>query len=84
MRSLTIARGLEQHGNRVVTRAWFSPCAHGDNATINRYWDSARAVLPSFVMAPVWAASDVVRAGKTGNHRDRAAWMRDRYRLRGN
>ena len=83
MRNLAIARGLEQDDNSVVARAWFALCAHDDNAEIAKHWDDWRAMLPDPAMAPAVSASDIVRAGEAEGHGAWAAWMRDRYGLRG-
>ena len=70
MRNLAIARGIEQDGNSVVTRAWFALCAHDDNAEIAGHWDDWRAMLPDPAMAPALAASHIVRAGEAEGHVD--------------
>lgn len=81
MRNLAIARGLEQCGDSGVDRAWFGLCAHDGNTDAAGHWESWKRLLPDKEVAPSLPASEVVRAGEAEEHREWAAYMRERYRL---
>ncbi len=81
MRNLAIARGLEQEG--MVRRAWFALCAHDANPDIAARWADWSRLLPEPSPAPAIPASEIVSIGEAEGLTDWAAYMRERYQLRG-
>ena len=81
MRNLVIARVLKQESECAVGKPCLALFMQDDNYKASEQLKRLKRFLPNASMAPVFSASDVVRAGEIEGLADWAAWIRNPYRL---